>query len=71
MNSYTIKYLIGGYGSLGRVITDCGYASSYKSFLSRFWSRYDGLLDCVKPVILSLREGNKEIELTKKEKYGY
>ncbi len=73
-NYYVIKYLSGGFGSFSRVGIDSGYAKNHEEFLSKFWSRYEGMLDCVKPVILRLHlreKGNEtEIQLTDAQKCG-
>ena len=74
MNSYLIEYLIGGYGSLGRVCMYSGYAETHEEFLSKFWLQYEGMIDCVKPKIFHLflcENGiKKEIELTFAQKTG-
>lgn len=78
--SFVIKYLIGGYGTFGRVIEDYRCGETYEDVLSQFWERYEHLLDCVKPTILGLylrKSGDtrpawekKKIELTEKQMYG-
>lgn len=74
MNHYAIEYLIGGYGLYSRILIDSGYADNHEDFLSKFWSKYEGMVDCVKPTILHLylsEKGiKKEIELTKVQKTG-
>lgn len=74
MSYYVIEYLVGGYGSYSRVVVDSGYANNHEDFLSKFWSKYEGMVDCIKPIILHLylsEKGNKkEIELTKTQKCG-
>lgn len=79
--SFVIKYLIGGYGSLGRVVEDYRCGKTYEDVLNQFWKRYEHLLDCVKPTILGLylRESGdtrlawekRKIELTKQQMYGH
>lgn len=77
---FVIKYLIGGYGSYGRVIESFEDGNTYEDVLNQFWKRYEHLLDCVKPTILGmyLRESGdtrpawekRKIKLTDWQMYG-
>ena len=81
MNTYVIKYLIGGYGSQGIIVEDFRHGNTHEDVLDGFWKRYDHLLDCVKPVILGMylhEHGDgrqmwekRKIELTDKQTYGH
>ena len=74
MNYYLMEYLIGGYGSYGKVVLHSGYAKSHKDFLDEFWKRYEGMVDCVKPKILHLflcdKGIKKEIQMAFPQKSG-
>ena len=74
MSYFVAEYLVGGFGSLSRVVADSGYANNHEEFLSKFWSRYEGMVDCAKPIIIHfyLSEKGKltEIELEWAQKTG-
>lgn len=54
MEDFVIKYQIGGFGSLGRVIETHESGESVDAVLRKFWKQYEDLLYCVKPVILGM-----------------